>query len=276
LNSAETQQTCASIAGKLSKLPPFGTAVLKLLSISLEDESALTSFEEVFKSDPALTAELLVLANSAAFGGRSRVQTIGVAIRYLGLERVRSMAATSALRSQTQRGPRHQYLASVWAHSIAGAVAAEALGDLCGLSGLYTLGLTHDLGRLGLFLAGGQPYAVELSKEFADIAQANQVERDLFGLTHCQAGALVAAAWGFPASLATCMGEHHDMPAGRADTRGLIVTACQMADSLGFPEVPLSEAAPWPQLDPSLEHYPQLEPETLWDEVTRRIAELAQ
>src|SRR5450631_51528 len=168
---------------------------MKLLSISVDDESAPKLFEDAFMSDPALTAELLVMANSAAFGGRSRVQTIGVAIRYLGLERVRSMAATSALRSHTQRGPRHQYLASVWAHSIASAVAAEALGELCGVPGLYTLGLTHDLGRLGLFLAGGQTYAEELSKEFTDIGQANQVERDRFGLTHCQAGALVAEAW---------------------------------------------------------------------------------
>ena len=275
MNPAETQNTCAVIAGKLSRLPPFGPAVLKLLNISLDDESALTSFEEVFKSDPALTAELLVIANSAAFGGRSRVQTIGVAIRHLGLERVRSMAATSALRSHTQRGQRHQYLASVWAHGIASAVAAEALGRACGCPNLYTLGLTHDLGRLGLFLADGQPYAMELCKEFADIEQANQVERNLFGMTHCEAGALVAAAWGFPENLAACMGEHHIMPVGaRDEPRCLIVTACRMADSLGFPEVPLSEAPGWPELGGALGHLPQLEPEALWDEITRRIADL--
>jgi HD-like signal output (HDOD) protein len=275
LNSAETQNTCAAIAGKLSKLPPFGPAVLKLLNISLDDGSAATSFEEVFKSDPALTAELLVMANSAAYGGRSRVQTIRQAIRHLGLEAVRSMAATSALRSHTQRGQPHQYLASVWAHSIATAVAAEALGDLCGYPGLYTLGLTHDLGRLGLFLAGGQPYSDELSKDFPDIEQANEVERNRFGMTHYEAGSLVAAARGFPDSLAVCMGEHHVMPAGRGDPRGLIVTSCQMADSLGFPEVPLSNTPAWPKLDPALEGLPQLEPESLWDDITRRIADLA-
>jgi HD-like signal output (HDOD) protein len=274
LNPAETQKTCAAIAGKLSKLPPFGPAVLKLLSISLDDELAAKSFEEVFKSDPALTAELLVMANSAAYGGRSRVQTIRRAIHDLGLEAVRSMAVTSALRSHTHRGQRHEYLASVWAHSIASAVAAEALGDSCGCPGLYTLGLTHDLGRLGLFLAGGQPYADELSKEFPDIDQANEVERKRFGITHCEAGSLVAVAWGFPDSLAACMGEHHSMPAGRGDPRELIVMSCQMADSLGFPEVPLSNTPAWPKLDPALEGLPQLEPESLWDEITRRIADL--
>ena len=291
MTSAETENTCAAIAGKLSRLPPFGPAVLKLLSISLDDASALKSFEEVFRSDPALTAELLVMANSAAFGVRLRVQTIGVAIRHLGLERVRSIAATSALRSHTRGGEPPQYLASLWAHGIASAVAAEALGDACGCPGLYTPGLMHDLGRLGLFLAGGQRYAVELSKEFPDIEHANQVERNMFGMTHCQAGALVAAAWGFPESLAACMGQHHLMAAGvgdgmadgvadgvaggaRGDPRGLIATACRMADSLGFPEVPLSEAPGWPKLRPSLIDLPQLEPEALWDEINRRIADL--
>ena len=273
VNLAES--TCAAITGKLSKLPPFGPAVQKLLRISLDDDSAARLFEEAFKSDPALTAELLVMANSAAFGGRSRVQTIGLAIRNLGLERVRSLATTSALRSHTQRGQHHQYLASVWAHAVASAVAAEALGKSSGFPELYTLGLTHDLGRLGLFLAGGQPYAVALSSEFRDVEQANQAERDLVGMTHCQAGAVVALAWGFPESLAACMGEHHALPAGlQGGPRGLIATACQMADSLGFPEVPLSGAPPWPELWPSLEDNPQLEPEALWDQITRRIADL--
>ncbi|MCX6631460.1 MAG: HDOD domain-containing protein, partial [Candidatus Solibacter sp.] len=102
-----------------------------------------------------------------------------------------------------------------------------------------------------------------------------QVERNLFGMTHCQAGAVVAATWGFPESLAACMGEHHIQPAGgRRDPRSLIGTACRMADSLGFPEVPLANVPGWPELDPSLEHYPQLEPETLWDEINRRLADL--
>ena len=269
-----TESACAVIAGKLSRLPPFGPAVMKLLSISVDDESAPKLFEDAFMSDPALTAELLVLANSAAYGGRSRVETIGVAIRYLGLEKVRSIAATSALRSHTRSSQPDPYLGSVWAHSIATAVAAEALGNACGRRGLYTLGLTHDLGRLGLFLVGGQTYAEELSKEFQNIEQANRVERNLFGMTHCQAGALVASSWGFPKSLAACMGEHHVMPAG-SDPRSLIVTACRMADSLGFLEVPLSEPPGWPEPDPSLEPCTRLEPEALWDDITRRITDLS-
>jgi HD-like signal output (HDOD) protein len=257
-------------------LPPFGPAVQKLLVIPLEDDSAVESFEDVFMSDPGLTAELLVMANSAAYGGRSRVYTIGAAIRSLGLEQVRSLAATSALRSHMHRSVHHQYLPAVWAHSIASAVAAEALGALTGYAGLYTCGLTHDLGRLGLILAGLRPYAAKGCEEFGDIEEANQAEEERFGLTHSEAGGVVAKAWGFPDVLATCMSAHH-FPANFRPScpHDLIVTACQMADSLGFPEVPLSSAPAWPELDPALARCAQLEPETLWDQITERIADLA-
>src|ERR1039458_941882 len=57
VNPAES--TCAAIAEKLSKLPPFGPAVQNLLRISLDDDSAVRLFEDAFMSDPALTAELL-------------------------------------------------------------------------------------------------------------------------------------------------------------------------------------------------------------------------
>ncbi len=249
---------------------------MRLLKLSLDDDSAEEGCEEIFKSDPALTAELLLLSNSAFYGRRTHVETIRHAMKLLGLERVRCLAVTIALRSQMGHGERPKYLASVWAHSIAAAVAAEAMGAVYQSPGLYTSGLTHDLGRLGLFLVQGPDYARELSVEFAGMAEANAAEQRLCGMTHCEAGALVAHGWGLPESIATCMTNHHAQPRGTdADPAVIVWRACQMADSLGFPEVPHPEAPPWPSLPPMLRNRPELEPETLWDEINRRIADLS-
>lgn len=75
----------AAVYVRLSKLPPFRPAALKLLNISVESGSAMRDFEEIFKSDPALSADLLLVANSLQFGPRARVETIRHAITYLGL-----------------------------------------------------------------------------------------------------------------------------------------------------------------------------------------------
>jgi len=44
-------------------------------------------------------------------------------------------------------------------HGIATAVVSEILGKSCNIPGMYTVGLLHDLGRLGLLLSAGQRYA---------------------------------------------------------------------------------------------------------------------
>ena len=265
-----------AVIDKLARLPPFHPAVLKLLEISIEDESAESDYEEAFKSDPALSADLLRMANSAAYGLRTQVETIRRAIRLLGLETVRSLATTIALRSKFHRVESGEYLVTIWAHSIATAVAAEALGGLCGSPGLYTFGLTHDLGRLALFLSAGEEYAAEVSREFADIGEANEREKARFGLTHCEAGELIAREWGFPDNLRTCMANHHNPDTEQLCVRDRVIcVACLMAVSLGFPEVNVHQPPPFPEFPDGSRKQSKLEPEALWDEITRRIATLA-
>jgi len=256
----------------LSKLPPFHPAALKLLNISVESESALADFEEIFKSDPALTADLLLVANSTEFGLRSRIETIRHSLAYLGLERVRSLACTIAFCFYVRNVPRTGYMKSVWAHSIATAIIVETAGIAYDQHDLYTAGLTHDLGRLAIFLSAGESYADKLSKEFAGLEEALVCEKELFGMTHCEAGYLVAGQWGFPARLGAYMAHHHGPIEGDpGDPMNLIRMACQLADSLGFPEVCRQDMQP-PTMSESLKWFPGLEEDRLRERITKRIA----
>jgi len=194
---------------ELSKLPPFHGAALKLLNVSVDASSAIAQFEEAFKSDAALSAELLLVVNSAAFGVRTRIESIGHAITFLGLERVRALANTVAFSSYVRNVPRTECVRRMWSHSIATAVSAEAVGSLYGMPDGYTAGLMHDLGRLSLLRVLGSPYEVTTSHTFSNTADANEMEKGLFGLTHCEAGELVARGWGFPENLIACMAHHH-------------------------------------------------------------------
>ena len=90
----------------LSKLPPFHPAALKLLNIASESDSAIDDFERTFKGDPALTADLLLVANSPLFGTRAKIASIRHGITHLGLERVRALASTIALSFFVRNQPR--------------------------------------------------------------------------------------------------------------------------------------------------------------------------
>lgn len=121
----------------------------------------------------------------------------------------------------------------------------EILGDLYGARDLYTAGLVHDLGRLGLLLTVGPNYEKWTSAEFSSIEEANELEQARFGMNHCEAGSLVGHKWGFPVVLRSCMIAHHGHESGPPDDPLFLVQmACRMADQMGFPEVHLREEPP--------------------------------
>ncbi len=258
---------------RLSKLPHFHTSALNLLILSTENGAALADIEKLFLSDPALTIDLLLVANSAEFGFRARVETVRHALTLLGLDRACALASTIALQLYVQKVQPKKDLRGMWAHSVAAAVIAESVGNLYGLPGMYTAGLIHDLGRLGLLLVGGDKYVDCMSKEFTGHAEASALEKALFGMTHCEAGAFLAQTWGFPASLITHMANHHESREGTlADPQYLIQTACRLADSLGFLEVRRQDLALAPVLPERLRKRAELAPDRLNDQVRRRMA----
>ena len=263
----------AAVVVRLSKLPPFHATALKLMNISVEGESAMEDFEKAFRADPALTADLLLVANSAEFGVRSRIETIRHAITFIGLERIRSLGCTIAFSYYVRNLPRSKYMRGAWAHSVATAVIAELIGNLSQMAEMYTSGLVHDLGRMALFLSAGEEYATILSGQFDSVKQANEVEAEFFGMDHTKAGGVVAKEWRFPDTLRTFMARHHDGDGGSAQKPLPIVQlACRLADELGFPEVDRRDIGEELSLPERLRGRPELDKDNLRSAIARQIA----
>lgn len=228
------------VFNRLSRLPALRPSTLRLLSITAESDTALAEFEGVFKSDPVLAADLLILANSPTFGARATVHNIRHAIALLGMERIRSLAFAVAVKGYLRTDRWSDGLQISWRHSIATAVIAEALGAAEGSSVplLYTAGLMHDVGRLALFQVSAEKYGQVLSTDFSNVQEYLNLEKLLFGCAHDDAGAFLAAAWGFPTTLCDCIRFHHwDVAVHAGQFFELVGVACRLADSLGYPEV---------------------------------------
>jgi HD-like signal output (HDOD) protein len=258
----------ANVFGRLSRLPVLRPSTLKLLAVSLESDSALFEFETAFKSDPVLAADLLIVANSPLFGMRGTVQGIRHAIAMLGLERVRSLALTIAMRTYMRSGRWNQLIRGPWRHSIATAVIAETLeaAEQTHVPLLYTAGLMHDVGRLALLQISPDKYSQVLSGQFSSIQEYLHMETFLFDCAHDDAGAFLAMAWGLPISLCDCIRFHHwDVAAHAGRLFELVAIACRLADILGYPEVQRTNIEEGPDavtslLPPRLRNSPALAP----------------
>src|SRR5438093_11102097 len=82
---------------RLCNLPVFRPVAVRLLSELAKGDPSLTRVRDLLNSDPAFSAEILTMANSAYYARHTRVDTVHRAVMVLGLERTRSLAASVAL-----------------------------------------------------------------------------------------------------------------------------------------------------------------------------------
>src|SRR5580658_7743090 len=92
-----------STRAQLCNLPRFDPNAARLLSVRTDSETALEEYEEIFRSDPALAAELLLAANSVAFGRRNKVASIRLALVVLGVAGTQALASCIALSRYTRK-----------------------------------------------------------------------------------------------------------------------------------------------------------------------------
>jgi len=218
-------------------LQPFPPVVVELMYMVAEDEVKFKEIAELIRSDAAVSAEVLRMANSPLLGTWGRVNSVMHAVVILGLERLKGLIVTAALRNYLNAALERPALLGCWRHNLACGILAEDLAvtyflpkDPC-----YTAGLLHDVGRLALLSAYPADYA-----EMLDLAERYQVdvrecERGVFGLDHCEAGLWLVKEWGFPEEFQAISGAHHEPVSGeRFDKVAIVQLACREADALGF------------------------------------------
>jgi len=185
--------------------------------------------------DPAFAGDILFLSNSALFGFPSRVLSLRQAIPLLGLDRIKALAVTAAMRSFLGKpGP---VLRQCWRHSAACAIIAEEISPIFKTPGdaAYTLGLLHDVGRLALLKAYPSESSNLLRKSYNNAEEARQAELAAMTVDHCMVGSWLAKSWSLPQEFSTVCGRHHE--AVSPDDEGFLQVAkiaCCVADALGF------------------------------------------
>ena len=221
--------------GELAKLPPFRPVVIRLLRLFDRDDVSLEEVSALVEADPSMASEILAIVNSPLFGVQQTVSRPAHAIALLGVERTKSLAATLAMRSLMQGGPRTPIVRRFWIHSIATATLARHLAPAFNLEpeASHVAALMHDLGRSGLLAAHQEPYSRLACAAHENTAEILAAEQAAFGMTHCQAGMLLAKAWNLPAQFPAVAGHHHDAGSGEPLV-AVVQLCCRLADDFMY------------------------------------------
>lgn len=232
----------AQIAARVGALPGLDASVAQLARIVNDPNATVADFERVLRADPALTANLLRVANSALYAGKTRVSAVREAILRIGTRRVWEIAIAGSfgrVLPPVLRG--YDMPAAVfWQHSVAVAVLAEHLARSLRVPEAphaFTAGLLHDMGKLviEMFLSQEQEDLVGVLDRGA--LALFDAEREVLGTDHGEVGMAVAEQWGLPSALGLVARWHHtpeEAPEASRDLVAVVHVADALALQLGF------------------------------------------
>lgn len=223
---------------KLCNLPPMNATANRVMQLTADPDVDIRDLARVMELDPAFAGDILFLSNSALFGFPSRVLSLRQAIPLLGLDRIKALAVTAAMRCFLGKpGP---VLRQCWRHSAACAIIAEEISPIFKTPGdaAYSLGLLHDAGRLALLKAYPAESSKVLRKAYNSADEAREAELAAMTVDHCTVGAWLTKSWSLPQEFSTVCAHHHE--AVSPNDPGFLQVAkiaCCIADALGFPAI---------------------------------------
>ena len=196
----------ASVLNEIEQLQPISDIAGKVLSLVDDPDCGMNDLSDIIYHEPALTANLLKLANSAYFGLPGKIEDAKQAIVYLGMNQVVDLVLLASC-SQTLSGPLEGYglaRGELWKSAVAGAILASDVAEKKGLkhTGLaFTGGLLRDIGKVVI-----DQFIRDAAPQIADRVKCEKIsfiaaERQVLGVDHTQVGAMLAEKWLLPSSL---------------------------------------------------------------------------
>lgn len=199
---------------KLVTLPAIFATVKKVVD---DPDTTAMDLAKVILADPAMTARVLRLINSAFWGLSRKIDSLSRAISLLGMVQVHDMVlATSVVEAFDRVRPELMDVAKFWRGSVLRGLAATELarkGKLVDLGRVFTEGLMSDLGHMVLYTKLPE-LAAQAREQTRDRPwELAQAERALIGCDFTQVGGALTDSWNLP----PCFGEairHQNDPQG--------------------------------------------------------------
>lgn len=182
-------------------LPVLPTAAQEVLRMTAQADINGKDLASKVTGDPALSAHVLRVANSALYRGNMTITSIRQAVGRLGLDLIAQIAASVAIKSTAFGNRRYEeQLNAIWQHSLRRGLCAREIARVQrdSIEHAFLGGLLRDLGQACVLREldhmGEQSAGLSL-QEASELAQR----------LSCSAGAALAQKWELQAELAAPM-----------------------------------------------------------------------
>lgn len=175
-------------------LPTIPDVSFKIRRAINDDKSSISSIARVVQIDPAITAQLIQIANSPLYMGRKKIESCPEALTRLGLKAAQDIITAFAMKSVFNARSQliRQKMAELWAHSsYIASISAVFAHKIPGFDPDRAMlaGLIHDIGIVPILTyADNHPDIIAQPKDLLETVR--QLRADI--------GVQIIRHWDFP------------------------------------------------------------------------------
>jgi HD-like signal output (HDOD) protein len=236
-----TSEAVRAAVGASNEMPAAPATYLKLKQLLRDPQVGLAELAAVVERDVGVSARILQLVSSAFFGMPRRVTTVTAAVKYLGIDTLRTLVlAIEIVRMFRDAGNLPGFSLDVLQrHSFITAKLARGFAEDAFADDAFVAGMLHSIGQLILAERIPGRYSEVLERVRAEKRPLKEVERQVIGATHAEVGAYLLGLWGLPQRIVEAV-MHYDEPWRLDGTRLGLAGSVYLGSALAErPEAPL-------------------------------------
>lgn len=206
------------IVNRIHNLPTPPTVFAQVNKVITNPNTSAYQIGAIISEDPALSAKILKLTNSAFYGLSRTVTSVKQAIVILGLDVVKSLVLSASVfetfskRNVIDKG----FLDQFWRHSLLVAFMSRIISRTKNFPSFleaeesFSAGLLHDIGKLVILTHLPDEFAqIKALREKKPKAVTSFIEEEVLGFDHAAVGGYLCQKWNLPEHLTQSIQFHH-------------------------------------------------------------------
>ena len=196
---------------KIEKLPTLSETAIQILNLTNDPLLSIDELKNILERDPAISAKILSVANSAFSGFPLQTNALGDAIMRIGFNNVKSIALGISVMTLLDNGKSTAEYKRLFNHSVTVGLTSRVVAKnlRTGIAdNILIEAMLHDLGYLVL-----NRYFPEIFQEilslFENEASLLDAEKNILSCTHSDIGFWLAEKWNMPDTILDAILYHH-------------------------------------------------------------------
>ena len=198
----------------IDNLKPIPAIVNQIMAVAEKPDSSMAEIADIILYDPAMTANILKMCNSAYYSLPRKIDSVQDAITMIGMDQIIDMVllksgAENMVDSQEGYG---LHEGELWKQAVASALIAKSLAEKKGSEHkqmIFTAALLKDIGKIIL-----DRFVTDKYEKIDDLVtnqgfSFREAEKKVIGADHAEIGGIIAKMWGFSPQMVFMIRHHH-------------------------------------------------------------------